>query len=57
MRHFFQFLWEFKMIRLASSSETRAMLLRDAGIPFIQENVEFDDMPRQEKVPGARFSG
>ena len=31
------------MIRLASSSETRAMLLRDAGIPFIQESVDFDE--------------
>lgn len=31
------------MIRLASSSETRAMLLRDAGIPFIQQNVDFDE--------------
>jgi len=31
------------MLRLASSSETRAMLLRDAGIPFLQEHVEFDE--------------
>jgi septum formation protein len=31
------------MIRLASSSETRAMLLRDAGIAFIQESVDFDE--------------
>ena len=31
------------MIRLASSSETRAMLLRDAGIPFLQENIDFDE--------------
>lgn len=30
-------------IRLASSSETRALLLRDAGIDFIQESVEFDE--------------
>ena len=30
-------------IRLASSSETRAKLLREAGIAFIQESVEFDE--------------
>jgi septum formation protein len=30
-------------IRLASSSETRALLLREAGIEFIQESVEFDE--------------
>lgn len=31
------------MLRLASSSETRAKLLRDAGIEFIQQSVEFDE--------------
>jgi len=31
------------MLRLASSSETRAMLLRNAGIEFIQESVDFDE--------------
>ena len=31
------------MLRLASSSETRALLLREAGIEFIQESVEFDE--------------
>ena len=31
------------MIRLASSSETRAMLLRGVGIEFIQESVDFDE--------------
>lgn len=31
------------MIRLASSSQTRAMLLRDAGVEFIQEVVDFDE--------------
>ncbi|MDA3908582.1 MAG: septum formation inhibitor Maf [Sulfurimonas sp.] len=31
------------MIRLASGSETRAMLLRTAGIEFIQEAVDFDE--------------
>lgn len=31
------------MIRLASSSPTRAKLLRLAGIPFIQEAAEFDE--------------
>ncbi len=30
-------------IRLCSSSETRAHLLREAGIEFIQESVEFDE--------------
>lgn len=32
-----------EIIRLASSSETRAMLLESAGIEFIQESVEFDE--------------
>lgn len=31
------------LIRLASSSETRAKLLTDAKIEFIQESVEFDE--------------
>ena len=31
------------LIRLASSSETRAQLLRKAGIEFIQESVDFDE--------------
>jgi septum formation protein len=31
------------MIRLASQSETRAMLLRDAGIGFLQESVDFNE--------------
>ncbi|SMC08331.1 septum formation inhibitor Maf [Nitratiruptor tergarcus] len=31
------------MIRLASGSETRAKLLRDAGIEFIQSPIEFDE--------------
>jgi septum formation protein len=31
------------MIRLASSSETRALLLQKAGIAFIQSPVEFDE--------------
>ena len=31
------------MFRLASSSKTRAMLLRDANIAFVQESVEFDE--------------
>ncbi|HFB53443.1 MAG TPA: septum formation inhibitor Maf [Sulfurimonas autotrophica] len=30
-------------IRLCSSSETRALLLREAGIEFIQESVDFDE--------------
>jgi septum formation protein len=31
------------MLRLASSSQTRAMLLGDAGIEFKQESVDFDE--------------
>lgn len=31
------------MIRLASSSQTRSMLLKEANIAFIQESVEFDE--------------
>lgn len=31
------------MIRLASSSITRAELLKTAGIPFIQESIDFDE--------------
>lgn len=31
------------MLRLASSSETRAMLLNEAGISFFQESVDFDE--------------
>ncbi len=31
------------MIRLASSSQTRAMLLKNAAIEFIQESVDFDE--------------
>jgi septum formation protein len=31
------------MLRLASSSQTRAALLENASIPFIQESVDFDE--------------
>ena len=31
------------MVRLCSSSQTRAELLRKAGIEFIQESIEFDE--------------
>lgn len=31
------------MIRLASSSQTRAQLLKDAGVEFVQESIEFDE--------------
>ncbi|MDD2829431.1 MAG: septum formation inhibitor Maf [Sulfuricurvum sp.] len=31
------------MLRLASSSVTRAELLRVAGIPFLQESIDFDE--------------
>jgi len=31
------------MLRLASGSQTRALLLREAGIEFIQESIDFDE--------------
>lgn len=31
------------MLRLASGSVTRAELLRNAGIPFLQESIDFDE--------------
>ncbi len=31
------------MLRLASSSQTRALLLTNAGIEFVQESVDFDE--------------
>jgi len=31
------------MIRLASSSQTRAILLENAGVAFVQESVDFDE--------------
>lgn len=31
------------MLRLASSSPTRAMLLQNAGLAFVQESVDFDE--------------
>ncbi len=31
------------MIRLASQSQTRAKMLKDAGIEFIQENINFNE--------------
>ncbi len=31
------------MIRLCSSSQTRAQILRDAGVDFVQESVDFDE--------------
>jgi len=31
------------MIRLASGSETRAMLLKNANVEFVQESVDFDE--------------
>jgi nucleoside triphosphate pyrophosphatase len=31
------------MIRLASGSSTRALLLREAGIEFIQDSIDFDE--------------
>jgi len=35
-------------IRLCSQSPSRALLLSNAGIDFIQSPVEFDDMPCKE---------
>ena len=32
-----------KLFRLASSSQTRAMLLNNAGLSFVQESVDFDE--------------
>ncbi len=31
------------MLRLASSSQTRALLLQNAGLAFVQESVDFDE--------------
>ena len=31
------------MLRLCSTSQTRAMLLKDAGVAFMQESVDFDE--------------
>jgi len=31
------------MLRLASSSQTRSMLLKNAGVAFFQESVDFDE--------------
>jgi len=43
------------MIRLCSQSESRAAILRNAGIDFIQSPVDYDDMPRQKIFLGGRF--
>ncbi|PHS59062.1 MAG: septum formation inhibitor Maf [Sulfurimonas sp.] len=39
------------MIRLCSSSKTRALLLKKAGIDFIQESVDFDEDKIQASSP------
>ena len=39
------------MLRLASGSVTRAELLRAAGIPFLQESVDFDEDSIQASSP------
>jgi len=41
-------------IRLCSQSESRASILRQAGISFIQSPVDYDDMPRKEIFLGGR---
>ncbi len=38
-------------IRLASSSQTRAKILREFGIEFVQESVEFDEEQIQATSP------
>jgi len=38
----------FQRIRLCSQSPSRSLLLRQAGVRFIQSPVEYDDMPRHE---------
>ena len=40
---------------LCSQSPSRASILSNAGINFIQSPVEFDDMPRQEIFLGGKF--
>ncbi len=42
-------------IRLCSQSESRAKILRDAGIDFVQSPVDYDDMPRQEILLNGGF--
>ncbi len=39
------------MIRLASNSSTRAKLLKDAGVVFIQEGVDFDEELVRAETP------
>ncbi len=39
------------MLRLASSSITRAELLCKAGIPFVQESIDFDEDSLQASTP------
>ena len=42
------------MIRLASGSETRAKILREAGIEFVQSPVEFDEDALLQKYSDPR---
>jgi predicted house-cleaning NTP pyrophosphatase (Maf/HAM1 superfamily) len=35
-------------IRLCSQSPSRALILSNAGVDFIQSPVEFDDIPRKK---------
>jgi len=42
------------MIRLASASQTRAKLLEDAGIAFVQSPVDFDEEALLEKYKDPR---
>ena len=42
-------------LRLCSQSPSRALLLSNAGIDFIQSPVDFDDMPRKEILLEGEF--
>jgi len=42
-------------IRLCSQSPSRALLLANAGIGFVQSPVDYDDMPRKEILLAGGF--
>ncbi|MFW5619496.1 MAG: Maf family protein, partial [Campylobacter hyointestinalis] len=41
------------MIVLASSSESRAQILRDFNIPFIQISMDYDETSTQKTSPNS----
>jgi len=43
------------MIRLCSQSPSRARILKNAGVSFIQSPVDFEDMPREEILLAGGF--